>query len=105
MDKTPNSRSVSNETREDCLHNVRIRVQNRKWFCAKCQTNDKAAIGLGKLVAVFKALPQIPESVQNVEQWPSKEEQEAYWKDRDANLDKIESACQWFDEKEKRLPF
>lgn len=37
--------------------------------------------------------------------FPSIEEQEAYWKQKDKNLDKTEATCQWIDEQNRKLPF
>lgn len=37
--------------------------------------------------------------------WPTIEEQVEYWKQRDNDLDKTESCCQWIDDKDRQLPF
>ncbi len=37
----------------------------------------------------------------NAGDWPSVEDQQRYWQERDETLDRIESATQWFDNKRR----
>lgn len=37
--------------------------------------------------------------------WPSVESQASYWQERDEHLDRVESACQWFDQQGEERPF
>ncbi len=52
-------------------------------------------------------IPNKAIQVCNAGDWPTVEDQQRYWQDRDEHLDKIESNALWFDNKAKteRHPF
>ncbi len=68
-------------------------------------TNQDMINAISKQCGFNKAKPYAVQ-VCNGGDWPTVEDQQAYWQDRDENLDRIESNAQWIDNKAKlELPF
>ncbi len=79
-------------------------------------TNKQLRTAISKQCGFNKTQPQrllesiIPNKaiqVCNAGDWPTVEDQQRYWQERDEHLDKIESNALWFDNKAKteRHPF
>lgn len=75
------------------------------------QFNESVTDSIKNLVALNKAKqgktqPQrLLESIIPKTDWPTIEAQQEYWRVRDKDLDKIESATQWFDQQGEKHPF